>query len=392
MKIYPVAGANIPFSKIIKTFPAMFSTTQHQRLLKTAIYEQINKNHIFFLNSGLASFYLILRCLKKMSGRKEVILPAYTAGSLVVAIQKARLKPVLCDISMNDFNMDRIQLEKIVNKNTLAIVGIHMYGIVSRYYHDLINEYPQVFIIEDCAQAFGSKYRGNPVGNMTNTSFFSFNRGKNLPTYGGGCIATNDNILARHLTHAMNKIPKMSFGYSLDAFLKMLILSAVINPRVYGLIYNVLNKFKEMKPPHDVEMMTYCDLQAKMALDLLENFNQCAQTRYRNGIKIIATLKRRPGFILPKINEYSWPVFNRFPLVIVDKGSKEKVESALWKAGFETSRMYMQPLHHMFDLGYGKNDFPKAEFFAENLITLPVHPLIKEKDLEKMVTTIVRES
>ena len=57
---------------------------------------------VYPLNSGLAAFYLILSCLKSRSERKEVVIPAYTAGSLVVAIKKAGLKPVLCDISLDE--------------------------------------------------------------------------------------------------------------------------------------------------------------------------------------------------------------------------------------------------------------------------------------------------
>ena len=390
MRILPIAGANLPLARIMAAFPGLFTNNKYQLLLKNEIFNLIDKNHIFFLNSGLASFYLILKCLKKKSERTEVILPAYTAGSLVVAIKKAGLKPVLCDISMNDFNMDRIQLEKIVTGQTLAIVGVHMFGIVSRYYHDLINEYPNVHIIEDCAQAFGSKYRGKMVGNLTNTSFFSFNRGKNLPTFSGGCIATNDNRLAQLLTREMQNMPQMSTRYTLDALFKMLMLAVIINPLLYGIFFKILNRFKELKPPNEIDMKTYSDLQAKMALDLLKIYEKSAKARYRNGIKIIAALKERPGFILPKVNEYSWPVFNRFPLVVTDNDRKFRLEKNLFKAGFETSRMYMQPLHHMFKLGYEKNDFPKAKFLAENLITLPVHPLMKEKHIEKMTSIITR--
>src|SRR3989338_5639502 len=85
--------------------------------------------YVFLLNSGIASFYSILEALKKVSSRKEVLLPCYTAPSLVVAIQKAGLKPVLCDIRLTDFNADGDEVLKKINQNTLCILGVHMFGI-----------------------------------------------------------------------------------------------------------------------------------------------------------------------------------------------------------------------------------------------------------------------
>ena len=56
--------------------------------------------------------------MSKPKSRKEVIIPAYTASSIVYAIKKAGLRPVLCDISLNDFNLDVDQAVRLFNKNT----------------------------------------------------------------------------------------------------------------------------------------------------------------------------------------------------------------------------------------------------------------------------------
>jgi dTDP-4-amino-4,6-dideoxygalactose transaminase len=50
--------------------------------------------------------------------------------------------------------------------------------------------------------------------------------------------------------------------------------------------------------------------------------------------------------------------------------------------------MYSQPLHRMFNLGYGKEEFPNANYFTEHLLVLPVHPGVKQEDLMKMIKVI----
>jgi len=64
-----------------------------------------------------------------MSPHSEVILPAYTAGSLVVAVGKAGLKPVLCDISLDNYNAAAPDMLRLVGADTLAVVCVHMFGI-----------------------------------------------------------------------------------------------------------------------------------------------------------------------------------------------------------------------------------------------------------------------
>ncbi len=147
--------------------------------------------YIYLVNSGLTAFYLALLALKNHSERQEVVLPAYTAGSLVVAIKKAGLKPVLCDITLEDFNLDRKILSGVVSGNTLAVVAVHMFGIPISDISGIKQKIPSgVCLIEDCCQAEGGKVDNLEVGSFGELSFFSFNRGENFSTFGGGGIAT----------------------------------------------------------------------------------------------------------------------------------------------------------------------------------------------------------
>ncbi len=123
-------------------------------------------------------------------------------------------------------------------------------------------------------------------------------------------------------------------------------------------------------------------------MSLFKRFDKSCKDRYENAMAIINGLRNTEGIILPEIHDNIIPAFNRLPLVFKDLKSREKVEVNLWKAGIETSRMYFKPLHHIFDLGYKKDDFPHATYFAEHMLTLPIHPLLTDTDLNKIITTI----
>jgi dTDP-4-amino-4,6-dideoxygalactose transaminase len=350
----------------------------------------LHVKHISFHNSATSSFFILLEALKINSHKREVILPAYTASCLLFAIEKAGLKPVLCDISLKDFNLDANLLSGLVSENTLCILGVHMFGIVAHELSGLREKFPGVYIIEDCAQSLGSKYKGYPVGNLSDAGFFSFNRGKNVPTYGGGCIATNSEEISEKIHKEEKRVNAVSFGENVLIPFKMLTLSLAVNPVIYGFGYPLISRFKEITPQKDFKVKEYSGFQAAVALSLMKRIEEFSNKRFDNGVTLIQGLKGLNDIILPEISEDTQPAFNRFPLIFKDLKRREAVEADLWKAGIETSRMYLKPLHHLFDLGYEKNEFPNATYFASHILTLPVHPLLNDRNLTNILNTITK--
>ena len=388
LKKVPIAATSVHFKEVLSSMGALFEKVKFQEQLKAQFSPFIGKKYLFFLNSGLTSGFVILKALKNISQKKEVILPAYTASSLIVAIKKAGLRPVLCDISLDDFNMDIAMVGDLVSQNTLAILEVHMFGIVAKDLDNLGNRLSDIFIVEDCAQGLGGKLNGKPVGNLEDLSFFSFNKGKNLPTYGGGCIATNNEEIAKEINNQGLRVKDLGLLDKVLIPLKIVALSLAARPYIYGMLYFFISFFKEQVLPGDFEVKKYTDFQAAVALSLLRRMEEFSKKRYYNGMKLIEGLKGVREVILPKISEDTQPAFNRLPVVFKDLKRREKVEESLWRVGIETSRLYYKPLHHIFDLGYKKSDFPNAVYFAEHLLTLPVHPLVTNTDLEKIIEVI----
>ncbi len=388
----PIVGSPVGFYDISAALWRMNSKAVFSDF-KSAISGFVPAKYIYFTGSGIASFYVILSALKEKSAKKEVIIPAYTAGSLVVAIIKAGLKPVLCDISLDDFNLERESLFKVISSDTLAVVCVHMFGIGIRDIKQLKDRIPSdIFLIEDCAQSMGAKIAGNQAGIFGDISFFSFNRGKNLPTYKGGCITTVLKELADDIEKIIgNSMEKQNAFFEFLLPLKILAILFATKPFFYGLSYPVISLFKDIAPPKDIKVEEFSRFQASLGLSLLNKREVLFEKRYQNGMFLISGLKSFEGIKAALIPNDLQPAFNRFPLVFRDLIKKERVEKKFKEAGIETSRMYLKPLHHMFDLGYKKEEFPNACYFAEHLLTLPVHPLVREEDLQKMIN-IIRET
>ncbi|MCX5700377.1 MAG: DegT/DnrJ/EryC1/StrS family aminotransferase [Candidatus Omnitrophica bacterium] len=385
----PIAGTPIEFMDIFRAITRSINKGATHDFI-TIMEQFLGTRFIHFTDSGLASFYIILEALKKISGKKEVILPSYTAGNLIVAIQKAGLVPVLCDISMEDFNPDRDSLLKAVTSETLAVVLVHMFGIPIKDIEGLRNKIPRdVFIIEDCAQSFGARVGGKSVGRFGDISFFSFNRGKNLPTCGGGCFATSSGNLFEALIHETERFTAKENSREISkTILKTLAISLAVRPLVYGMGYFFISRFKDLSLISDFEVKDYSSFQASLGLELYKKAASLYHSRNKNGMFLINSLKVNQNLIIPNISKDIFPVFNRFPLVFKNPEKVTLAQKKLWQVGIESSQMYCRPLYQMFNLGCKLESFPNTEYFYPRLLTLPVHPGVKEKDLANMTRVI----
>ena len=341
----------------------------------------LSLKHLCLLNSGTNCFFTILQVLQGLSGKKEVILPAYTASPLLLAVQRAGLKPVLCDISCEDFGLDAGCLADALTADTLCITAVHLFGIISSVTK---NRFPGIWLLEDCAQALGSTTDKRPAGGAGDVSFFSFARGKNLPTYGGGCIATNNAQLAKELEYRAQHLPGQSLFSHVSIPLELAVLSLIVKPGWYGLLSPFVSGFKEQAPHPDFTVRHYTNFQAAVALSVLARIEKLSQARYHNGMTLLAALAGRSDVAVPRIPEDSRPAFNRLPVLFRDKARMKSVRQKLSRAGIEASPMYPRALHHQFELGFKREAFPNACYVAEHILTLPVHPFVTGHDIDVM--------
>lgn len=144
------------------------------------------------VSSGTAALYLALYGLNIKNG-DEVIAPAYTCSAVLNAIFMAGAEPVLVDVNEADLNISYPETVKKINKKTKAVIITHTFGYPADMDKFLNLGIP---LIEDCAQALGTAWKGKVVGTFGQVAVFSFYASKLITTgYGGLIYSKNKNLI-----------------------------------------------------------------------------------------------------------------------------------------------------------------------------------------------------
>lgn len=172
----------------------------------TAFEEQfsnyIGTEYAIAVSNGTVALHLALVALGIGPG-DEVIVPTLTYIASVNAIAYTGATPVFVDSLKSTWQIDPQDVERKITSKTRAIMVVHLYGHPCDM--DSLCEFARknnLFLIEDCAEAFGSKYKGKHVGSFGDISTFSFYGNKTITTGEGGMVVTNDETLydrAQHL-------------------------------------------------------------------------------------------------------------------------------------------------------------------------------------------------
>ncbi|MBG0858314.1 MAG: aminotransferase class I/II-fold pyridoxal phosphate-dependent enzyme [Bacteroidales bacterium] len=175
--------------------------------------------HAVALSSGTAAIHLALILLGVEKG-DEVIAPAFTFSATINPIVYLGATPVLIDSEPNTWNMDPDLLEKAIKRRRAqgaerkvkAIIVVHLYGMPANMDRIMeIADKNDIPVIEDAAEALGSRYNGKQVGTYGRLGVLSFNGNKIITTSGGGALISDDEELitkARFLaTQARDKAP-----------------------------------------------------------------------------------------------------------------------------------------------------------------------------------------
>ena len=153
------------------------------------------KNSIAVAN-GTVALHIALLTLE-IGIDDEVIVPTFTYISSVNAIQYTGAKPIFVDSDPLTWQIDTKKIEQKISKKTKAIMAVHIYGHPCEM-GDIINisDKYQLKVIEDCAEAIGTLYRGKHVGSFGDISTFSFFGNKTITTGEGGMVCTNNQELS----------------------------------------------------------------------------------------------------------------------------------------------------------------------------------------------------
>lgn len=303
--------------------------------------------------NGLDALLLILKALGIKPG-DEVIVPSNTFIATVLAVTYVGATPVFVEPNLRTFNIVPSKIEQKITNRTKAIIPVHLYGNPCDMDDIMkISEKYNIHVIEDCAQAHGSRYHGKRVGSFGIASAFSFYPGKNLGALGdAGAIVTNDEVL-------MNKIKALgNYGSNYK----------------YHHIYQGHNSrldelqaaFLSVKLPH-LERMN----------DERRRIAQC----YLDGIN-------NTEIILPSVASDVLSVWHVFS---VRCKNRDQLEQYLSKNGISTNKHYPIPIHLQecySDLKVAKGELPIAEEISATQLSLPMFYGMMDKEINYVIESI----
>jgi len=144
------------------------------------------------VTNGTVAIHIALLALGIGEG-DEVIVPTFTYIASVNAITYTGAKPVFVDSLMDTWQVDPKEIEKKITKNTKAIIVVHLYGLSCDMDSIMaLAKKHNLKVVEDCAEAIGTKYKGRHVGSFGDIATFSFFGNKTITTGEGGMVLSNN--------------------------------------------------------------------------------------------------------------------------------------------------------------------------------------------------------
>jgi dTDP-4-amino-4,6-dideoxygalactose transaminase len=191
--------------------------------------------YVFGVSTGRSAFQLALEALGLEKG-KEIIFPAFTFPVIPMLAEMLGYQPVFCDVDPATFNLGPEHIEAKITDKTGAVVATHLFGqpCSIKEITDLCGR-RNLRVLEDCAHACGATVDGQRVGTFGDIGIFSFAEGKNMPCFGGGAIATRDEMIALRAKSLLEKAPIPTKGTLLRKAFSVWSKWVLTQPLVFGL-------------------------------------------------------------------------------------------------------------------------------------------------------------
>lgn len=282
----------------------------------------------------------------------EVITPGFTYIATAETVALLGAKPVYVDVCPKTYNLDPQLLEAAITPRTKAIIPVSLYGQCADF--DAINAIANKYdipVMEDAAQSFGATYKGKQSCNLSTVSCTSFFPSKPLGCYGdGGAIFTNDDELAK----VMRQIARHG------------------QDRRYHHIRVGVNSRLDT-------------LQAAILLPKLEIFVEEVALRQQVAAKYDQLLNQAGITTTPFVEEHNTSVYAQYTIQV---DNRDQVQAKLSQAGIPTAVHYPIPLNKQPAVADSSVQLPVGDAVAEKVMSLPMHPYLKEADQEKIIKSL----
>lgn len=375
--------------EVVDTLKSGWITTGPKtKLFEKKIAEYCGTNKAVCLNSNTAGLELILRILGIGKG-DEVIVPAYTYTASASVINHVGATIVFIDCAKASYEMDYDKLEKYITDKTKAIIAVDIAGIPANYkkIYDIVNKNKEKFtptselqekigritVIADAAHSFGASQDGKMTGSIADFTSFSFHAVKNLTTAEGGAVTW-----------------KSIEGIDDDLYKQFILWS------LHGQNKDALSKTKAGSWEYDIKMPAYkcnmTDIMAAIGLAQFERYPELLKRRRQIIEKYNNAFKDMNVQVLEHYIEHNTSSGHLYLMRLLGKSEEERNEiiTKLAEHGVPTNVHY-KPLPMMTaykDLGFNIKNYPNAYDMYKNEITLPLHTLLTDENVEYVIQCV----
>jgi dTDP-4-amino-4,6-dideoxygalactose transaminase len=340
------------------------------RRFEDEVVRYVGGGHAVGVASGTDALILALRAVGVGPGDRVLTTP-FTFMATASAIVNVGAEPVFVDVERDTLNLDPEKArEALEGRSTVlrrlrvdppsikAIVPVHLFGLpvdLDRFL-DLGRDFG-LRVIQDAAQAFGSRHRGRMIGADPDLTTFSFFPTKNLGGFGdGGMIVTPDEETAEHL--------------------RLL--------RAHGATWKYVHDLVGTNSRLDA-------LQAALLSVRLGRIDAALKARTRIATAYDQALAELPAIGRPARHSFADRTFHQY-VIRVDERRRDRIQVGLSEREVESAVHYPRPLHlqgALANLGYRGGDFPEAEAASRGVISLPIFPSLHEEEVAQVTSSLV---
>lgn len=395
-RLVPPAGIPMSAVDIFNIILSRILSAEPESGFTEIIKNTAGAKYCWLVNSGRTANYLILKSLNQMTGgtKNEIVIPAYTCFSVPASIAKAGLKVRLVDIEPQTLDYDYNKLSRCDLSKSLAILPVNLFGIVSNW--GMLRSFVEgkdVYLVDDSAQTFGLSYNGVKCGSLGDVGFYSFGRGKNLTTYSGGAIVTNNDKIAEYIEKNVRELPSPGSVNDLRILMEFVFYAVMMRPWLYW-IPDRLPFLALGKTIYDenftVELMSRS--QKAIGPVIFARFAKIAHTRISNSSLLVARIKTIGNYSIPGGQEKADIPYIRLPILAKDESTRNLVISELRRKEIGASAMYPSVISEIPSikslLVNSDDDFSGSREVSRRLFTLPTHAYLTQKDIENIIVSL----
>ncbi len=362
---------------------ALLRAEGEEQVLEREVESWLGVRRAFAVSSGKAALVLILRALRALSPRREVVLPAYTCFAVVAAVREAGLTIRPCDIDRSTLGLDPREVGKAVTGDTLCVVPTHHFGIpadVAGIRREIAGRVP--FVVENAAQALGERIQGRHLGTLGDVALFSLGRGKAISAGNGGLVVTDSPEIEAALDWEYRALPGSGVLESWREYATALATQLLIHPALYwfpaGLPF--LRLGETILPDH----VTVTRL-SRAGRGLAREWKRRVEEGNDHRARIGAHYSRRLGLDWGKGEELP---YLRFPILVNDPGVRQRILGRSHERGLGIAPMYPVSIDALEGVPRSPGGCPRAADVARSLLTLPTHHFVTDRDSEAIVAAL----